>query len=81
MKTLHKIGIYHRDLKLDNFLLDGDCYNIKLGDFGFSSLIIRKKNGKPQKITGQLGTRSYMAPEIFLKKPYDGEKQIYLVLE
>ena len=74
VKTLHKMGICHRDLKLDNFLIDGDCYNIKLGDFGFSSLILKKKNGKAKKITGQKGTPSYMAPEIFLKKPYDGEK-------
>ena len=74
VKTLHKMGIYHRDLKLDNFLLDGDCYNIKLGDFGFSSLITMKKNGKAKKLTGQIGTDIYMAPEIFLKVPYDGEK-------
>ena len=74
VKSLHKMGICHRDLKLNNFLLDGDCYNIKLGDFGFSSLITKKKNGKTKKLIGQLGTPAYMAPEIFLKKPYDGEK-------
>ena len=74
VKTLHKMGICHRDLKLDNFCLDGDCYNIKLGDFGLSTLIIRKKNGKAKKMTGNRGTEKYKAPEIFLEIPYDGEK-------
>ena len=74
IKSLHKIGICHRDLKLDNFLLDGDCFNIKLGDFGFSSVIVRKKNGKPKKLKGDLGTEQYKAPEIFIPNFYDGEK-------
>ena len=74
VKTLHTMGICHRDLKLDNFLLDGDCFNIKLGDFGFSSLIFRKENGKTKKLKGNLGTEQYKAPEIFIEESYDGEK-------
>jgi len=73
VQCLHRGGICHRDLKLDNFLLDGDKYNIKLGDFGFSSLII-KKNGKAKKQNGKYGTPNYEAPEIILNKSYDGEK-------
>ena len=74
VKCLHKSGICHRDLKLDNFIFDGDNFNIKLGDFGFSSQIIKKKNGKTKKLTGKYGTKSYAAPEIILDLPYDGEK-------
>ena len=76
--SLHRIGICHRDLKLDNFLFDGDNFSLKLSDFGFSSLIIRNKLGKAKKQRGSFGTGSYMAPEVILEKEepkgYDGEK-------
>ena len=32
---MHQVGIVHRDIKLDNILLDGHG-NIKIGDFGVS---------------------------------------------
>ena len=48
VKDLHKIGICHRDLKLDNFLFD-ENFNIKLSDFGLSSFIKKYKNGKKRK--------------------------------
>ena len=73
VKTLHNTGIYHHDLKLDNFILDSH-FNLKLGDFGFSSFVEKKENGraKPQNIFS--GTPKYMAPEVALKYSYDGEK-------
>ena len=73
VNSLHKMGICHRDLKLDNFLLDGENYVIKIGDFGFSSQIIKDNEGNSYKQTGEVGTKKYKAPEIYKNKYYDGE--------
>ncbi|CAI2361148.1 unnamed protein product [Moneuplotes crassus] len=66
IKYLHSKNIYHRDIKLDNVLLDYKR-NVKLIDFGFSI------NCKPtNKLKVFCGTPCYMAPEIISKKPYHG---------
>ena len=74
VKSLHQMGICHRDLKLENFLFDGENFTIKASDFGLSSQIIIDNNGKPKKQTGEVGTSFYKAPEMFKNKGYDGEK-------
>ena len=61
VKYLHSINIYHRDIKLENILLDYRR-NVKLIDFGFS--IIWKANHKLKMFCG---TPWYMAPEIVSK--------------
>lgn len=66
MKYIHSQNIVHRDLKLENILID-DRNNLKLIDFGFSVHI-----GPDQKLKIFCGTPSYMAPEIVQKKEYSG---------
>lgn len=39
---MHEIGIVHRDIKLDNILLDTQG-NIKIGDFGVSRRVDREE--------------------------------------
>jgi len=62
----HSKNIVHRDLKLENILLD-ESRNIKIIDFGFSIAIPYDK-----KLSIFCGTPSYMAPEIVDKKDYFG---------
>lgn len=62
----HCRSVLHRDIKLDNILLDNDG-EIKICDFGVSRII--KKN---QKITEQCGTPAYIAPEIISDNGYEG---------
>ena len=66
MDYCHNKCIAHRDIKLENILLDDDN-NLKIIDFGFSTCIPNDK-----KVKMFCGTPSYMAPEIVSKKEYCG---------
>eukprot|EP00359_Climacostomum_virens_P003916 CAMPEP_0204901482 /NCGR_PEP_ID=MMETSP1397-20131031/3106_1 /ASSEMBLY_ACC=CAM_ASM_000891 /TAXON_ID=49980 /ORGANISM="Climacostomum Climacostomum virens, Strain Stock W-24" /LENGTH=417 /DNA_ID=CAMNT_0052069847 /DNA_START=219 /DNA_END=1472 /DNA_ORIENTATION=+ len=66
MDYCHSLNVTHRDLKLENILLD-DRRNIKLIDFGFATCF---PNDKKAKIF--CGTPSYMSPEIVARKEYNG---------
>jgi serine/threonine protein kinase len=69
LKFMHTAGVCHRDLKPENLMLDSS-YNLKIADFGFAAPTMGR-DGKG-KLTTQLGTASYMAPEIHLGKQYEG---------
>ena len=66
LQYCHRKQIAHRDIKLENILLD-ENKNVKLIDFGFSTCIPNDK-----KIKMFCGTPSYMAPEIVMKEEYAG---------
>ena len=67
IEYLHSQNIAHRDLKPENLLL-GENLDLKLVDFGFSTIIKDEKNKT------MIGTPTYMAPEILYAKPYDAKK-------
>merc|ERR1712110_1258986 len=69
LSYLHNAGFVHRDLKPENLMLDSN-FNLKIADFGFAAPA-KGKTGDGMLET-QLGTASYMAPEIHLGKPYQG---------
>lgn len=55
---MHQNNVIHRDIKLDNILLDKD-FKPKICDFGISNLV---EKGKKIQDTG--GTPAYLAPEV-----------------
>ena len=62
----HARGVIHRDIKPENLLLDAH-YDIKVTDFGLSAIV---KPGQTLKVA--CGTPAYSAPEIIMRKEYDG---------
>ena len=58
IEFLHDNGVMHRDIKSDNLLLD-DSFNLKLGDFGVSTVLQRSATAN-----APTGTIGYCAPEV-----------------
>ncbi|KAH8815253.1 serine/threonine protein kinase-like protein [Xylogone sp. PMI_703] len=66
---VHNMSCVHRDLKLENILLDKH-ENVKLCDFGFT----REYEGKASYLQTFCGTVCYSAPEMLKGEKYAGEK-------
>jgi serine/threonine protein kinase len=66
LSHIHCRSVIHRDIKLDNILLDCEK-GVKICDFGVSKII-----KKGQIIKEQCGTPAYLAPEIIIDTGYEG---------
>ena len=85
LEYIHKKGLIHRDIKLENLFLD-DKLNIKIGDFNVSVAENRtiaqnftKERGKINNLLNEkteVGSYGYKAPEIYTRN-YDKRVDVY----
>ena len=64
LNNLHKNNIVHRNIKLENLLLDSTMKHINIIDFGLS------KNIKNVKLNTPCGSPSYASPEMIKNEQY-----------
>ena len=67
IQDMHNHNIVHRDIKLENILINDDM-SIKFADFGFAT------NEGIEQLRQFRGTKTYMAPEIKEGKIYNGKE-------
>ena len=78
IQFLHKNGIVHRDLKLENILIDKRIINdnvvlqTKINDFGLSTFFLGN-----HKMKDKYGTLLYLPPEIVLNHSYTKKLDIW----
>ena len=66
---LHNNNVVHRDLKLENILVDQNNKQTKLIDFGCSVVVKKMQQTRLQYVCG---TPLYMSPEMVEKRDYLG---------
>jgi serine/threonine protein kinase len=65
LQAVHRAGVLHRDIKLENILLSRS--HVKICDFGVSRMM-----PKHALIREQCGTPAYIAPEVLGDRGYEG---------
>ncbi|XP_025098809.1 hormonally up-regulated neu tumor-associated kinase homolog A-like isoform X2 [Pomacea canaliculata] len=80
---LHRLGIIHRDLKIENLLLDHNS-DIKIIDFGLSNSIkvSSTTEGLPRAqeyLVTQCGSPAYAAPELLNHRKYGLEVDVWSI--
>jgi len=80
LKYLHESNIIHRDIKPENIFMSRKL-GIKLGDFGVAAINnitgVNKSNYFKKNNCTMVGSKNYMAPEVYRGKKYDNKADIY----
>jgi len=68
-QRIHGMGLWHRDMSLENVMCSKQ-YNVRIIDFGMSSLLPRRPDGTVIPIGPQVacGKRHYWAPEVVVSQ-------------
>jgi serine/threonine protein kinase len=69
--VVHSRGYIHRDVKLENFLVNMDQGKVLLSDFGFAI------QHKGHKVNGMCGSPTYVAPEVVMGVQYDNKVDVF----
>uniref|UniRef100_A0A3P9JX65 non-specific serine/threonine protein kinase n=1 Tax=Oryzias latipes TaxID=8090 RepID=A0A3P9JX65_ORYLA len=77
VEHLHKYGIVHRDLKIENLLLD-EHNNIKIVDFGLSNTL-RTDSVPLELLSTQCGSPAYAAPELLAHRKYGPKVDVWSI--
>lgn len=67
---LHKMGLAHRDLKLDNCVVTSEGV-VKIIDFGSAAVFKYPFENEVVKAKGVVGSDPYLAPEVLTQSSYD----------
>jgi hypothetical protein len=74
--SIHQVGILHRDLKLENFLLTED-YQVKVADF--SVCLLKGERADIHLVNEVVGTFDYTAPECLNGGRYSKASDLYSI--
>ena len=77
LEALHRHGILHRDIKLENIVMRDSQDDFKLTDFGFA---VDDENPAGRQMKGALaGTLGYCAPEVLRDRSYSPASDVWSV--
>eukprot|EP00475_Leptophrys_vorax_P009566 TRINITY_DN16338_c0_g2_i1.p1 TRINITY_DN16338_c0_g2~~TRINITY_DN16338_c0_g2_i1.p1 ORF type:complete len:256 (-),score=69.34 TRINITY_DN16338_c0_g2_i1:932-1699(-) len=72
----HARGVVHRDVKLENLLIDG-IFSLKLADFGEAEIVPNCNDSTVAALQGRKGTLIYMAPEVLANLKYNHQCDVF----
>ena len=70
LKACHEIGIAHRDVRLNNVVVNHETFQATLVNFGYAAIVVSGK-----KVESRCGSLAFMSPEMLgSKEPYCPKK-------